>query len=531
MTRFQLIGCVILFLGCALSSCDSPAQKPSSAADVGVADSLNLNTAALSVLPDTMFESAKKLHFLIDTFDRKTPGFLKNLSDKYADAPGIFTFRGSPSRNPSFIGHVAGRPSKVSVDWAFSTKVDTTHTEYGVWGGGTGWTGQPLFVDWPDSLVQRLRGNAMLSDNAFSGKEIMVASLCGMEYFIDFETGRPSRKPIDLGNVIKGTPSIDPSLNGLLFVGQGVPRQEPFGALMIDLYTGNRVDFFPEDKKAWRGWGAYDSSPVVVDDFMFRPGENGTVYKYVFKDKRYVLHSTLRYSATGKAKSPGIESSMAVYHNYGYFGDNSGGILCINLNTLKPVWFYDDKDDTDASVVVVEENGHPYAYTGTEVDKLAAAMQSRFVKLDALTGELVWEQTVSCKKMFEDEKHFDGGLYGTPLIGIADCDSLIFGNFCINDSGGSGDFIAFSRATGNIVYRTHLKHYAWSSPVAFTNDGGEMFVFTGDTNGNVYLIQGKTGEILFCEHIGGNFESSPIVIGNKVVLGSRGNKIYKMTVE
>jgi hypothetical protein len=57
-----------------------------------------------------------------------------------------------------------------------------------------------------------------------------------------------------------------------------------------------------------------------------------------------------------------------------------------------------------------------------------------------------------------------------------------------------------------------------------------MFVLTGDTHGYIYLFDGKTGEKLFSQLIGINFESSPVVVGNCVVLGSRGNKIYKLKV-
>ena len=85
--------------------------------------------------------------------------------------------------------------------------------------------------------------------------------------------------------------------------------------------------------------------------------------------------------------------------------------------------------------------------------------------------------------------------------------------------------------TGNTIYRQPLKCYSWTSPIALYNEKNEMFIFTGDTWGNVYLFRGKTGEMLYTAHIGSNFESSPIIIGNKVVCGSRGTKIYKMSIE
>jgi outer membrane protein assembly factor BamB len=66
--------------------------------------------------------------------------------------------------------------------------------------------------------------------------------------------------------------------------------------------------------------------------------------------------------------------------------------------------------------------------------------------------------------------------------------------------------------------------------VALLNDDGEMYVFTADTQGRVYLIDALSGKIIFTKRIGANFESSPIVVDNHIVLGSRGRKIYKMTI-
>ncbi|MBQ5457965.1 MAG: dehydrogenase, partial [Bacteroidales bacterium] len=155
---------------------------------------------------------------------------------------------------------------------------------------------------------------------------------------------------------------------------------------------------------------------------------------------------------------------------------------------------------------------------------------SYLVKLNALTGERVWEQQIECKKMILGGKHFVGGMYSTMLLGTGNCSDLLFTNICTNDPPSAGKFYAISKATGEIVYSQKLKHYAWSSPVAITNDKDEMFVLTFDCVGHAYIIDGKTGEFLITKLIGINFESSPIIIGNNVVIGSRGTNIYKLTI-
>ena len=276
--------------------------------------------------PDTMFASAEKVMFVVDTFNTSIPSKLSDFKDLYEDALGIFMFRGSPTRNPNFCGHLHGDSTNINVDWVFTTAMDTSKTSHGTWYGGTGWTGQPVYVQWPDSLMQRFQ---QLSDTIIyhlCPQELIIASLCGKVYFVDFQTGQQSRKYLDTKNVLKGTPSLNPLLNGHLYVGHGVQKHTPFGNIVFDMFTHQTIYTFGRDAKAWRSWGAYDSSPVIIGGFVFRPGENGTLYKYYVGDGGYTLQSTLRYSLTKSKSSPGIESSMAVCKNYGYISDNAGNI-------------------------------------------------------------------------------------------------------------------------------------------------------------------------------------------------------------
>lgn len=487
------------------------------------------NEAESLPLPDTVFQSIENLTYEITIFDSIISGEIVNLEDAYANVPGIFTFRGNSFRSAPFCGHIDSLPTDIDIDWVFRTSYDTTRTSFGIWGGGNGWTGQPLYVEWPDSLMKKFRRESDSLTANFDNKELIISSLCGKVYFINYETGKVSRKTIDVKNPIKGTGMLDPQLNGNLYIGQGIPRTYPIGALVINLFKHSISDFFSKDPNAWRSWGAYDASPLIVGDFLIRVGENGTVYKYHRENGNIKLHSTLRYRKNNSSAG-GMESSMAVYKNYGYTTDNHGNILCINLNNLNPVWYYDNHDDSDASPILEMEDGVPYLYSGCEVDRQGNEGMSYLVKLNALTGGRVWEQQIQCNKMALNGKHFDGGMYSTMLLGMGNCDELIFTNICTNIPPAAGKFYAINKETGEIVYSKSLKHYAWSSPVAIMNDKDEMFVLVCDCIGNVYVIDGKTGDFLVVKQIGINFEASPIMIDNHVVIGSRGTDIFKLSI-
>lgn len=525
--------CVAWFLGLALCSCSSSGGRGDSR-QVAATDSVAADVETIKQpFPDTAMASVNNLYFKIDTFLTDVPGELLDIENRYDSVNGIFTFRGAPSRETPFSGKIKGTPTSVTVDWVFYTDYDKRESDFGIWGGGSGWTGQPLYVNWNEAQMSKIKANA--SDyltGAFSNEEILVGSLCGKVYFIDYKTGKASREPYEVVNPIKGTMSIDPSMNGNLYVGHGIPCEQPFGAMVINLYNHKLVSMFPKDNRAWKGWGAYDPSPVAVGGFMFRLGENGTIYKLYCDGDSVRLHSTLRYRANAIGYgSPGIESSLAVCRNYGYFGDNHGNIIAINLDNLKPVWHYNNHDDTDATVVVEEVDGVPYVYTGCEIQRQGLSGYSYFVKLNGLTGECVWEQLIEGRCDSIGGKLREGGMFSTPLIGHGDCEGVIFSNFCVIQPGRMGEFVAMDKNTGKILYRLPLNNYSWSSPVAFYNENDEMFIVTGDTSGNLYIIRGKNGELLLREHIANNFESSPIVIGNKLVCGSRGREIYKLTIQ
>ncbi|MCH5223381.1 MAG: PQQ-binding-like beta-propeller repeat protein [Muribaculaceae bacterium] len=481
-----------------------------------------------SRLPDTIYESAKSIDFKVQINDSTLPGNLNTLRDLYTDVPGAFTFRKGARRQADFGGVVSKAPTGIRVDWTFKTAENYSETQFGQWGGGSGWSGEPVYVEWPDSILSKMRANNAVYPD-FSGKEIIVGSLCGNLYFIDFVSGKPSRPDIPGKNPLKGSVSLDPSLNGNLYVGQGVPVERPFGVFLVDLFTNKKDLFLPEDPKALRRWGAFDSSSVRAGQFQFFPAENGAVYKYLAEPGRMTQHSVLRYKINGAA--PGIESSMAVYANYGVVCDNHGNIIAINLDTMNPVWLYKLGDDTDCTPLIVEEEGEPYLYVGCEIDRQGASGTANFVKLNLKDGSEVWISKLPGKQFTIANKHFDGGYYASPLLGRGDCEGMLF-DFCVrNDERQNGELIAFDRKTGKILYQTKLKHYAWSSPVSFLDPDGKMYIVGGDCIGNMYIFDASNGNILFTERIGNNFESSPVVVGNSLVVGTRGNSIFKLTIE
>src|SRR5262249_2655326 len=152
--------------------------------------------------------------------------------ERYTEATGVFTFRGGPSRIGGAWGTCPMREHKLERIWTFNTTPGLPPRF-----GGARWTGQPVIVQWPDGLRPSMwRPGPRRMEKGFV--EVIQGSLDGFVYFLDLRTGKPTRPPIDTGNPIKGSVSLDPRGYPLLFVGQGIPRKKnAIGLHVYDLIT------------------------------------------------------------------------------------------------------------------------------------------------------------------------------------------------------------------------------------------------------------------------------------------------------
>jgi outer membrane protein assembly factor BamB len=454
----------------------------------------------------------------------------EGFSASYAsDSSSIFCFRGNHQRNRPSRGTISTCPDSISLDWQFKTGYDGTQTEYGMWGGGAGWTGQPLLVKWTKDQKHKLG----ISDPDFlkndQALEVIIGSLCGDIYFLDSETGKPTREKMSIGNPIKGTVSVDPRKNGILYVGQGIQHGSQFGAHILDMFARKEIFYQPgRDRHAKRQWGAFDSNPLVDHQTgtVFWPAENGLVYRFKLDSSRTVNELTkVRYHHEELFRQ-GIESSMSVMGNFGFFTDNSGTVVCLNLSTLEPIWMSNNGDDSDASVTLdEEEDGMIALYTGNEVDKKAPISEAIFRKLDAATGKELWRVKRRCSGTELQGKTNSGGVLASPVIGKMAGKNLVYCVFSRVDSRNRGEFIAIDKATGKEAFNLLMDHYSWSSPVDVYDELGNIYIFLTDVIGNVYLLDGLTGELLIKQKTPFTFESSPIAVNDRIVIASRGHHI------
>lgn len=451
-------------------------------------------------------------------------------NSEYSKMEGIFTFRGNSYRTAGSYGNVESQVKSISENWKYSTSLSG-------WGGGAGWTGQPAVIKWPADIKKNMNLTEEFK-NKNEAVEVIQASLDGNIYFLDAETGKPTREKINVGNPIKGSVSIDPRGIPLLYVGEGINEGSVVGFNIYSLIDGKKLyEINGIENDAPRAWGAFDSSAIVSaeTDSVIAPGENGIIYKIKLNSKYDKEKNTIEINPeVGKyiynsGPKLGIENSIAVYANLGYFADNNGMIQCIDLNTMKPVWNVSDNDDIDATLTIDVENNIPFIYCGDEVDHQGSIGVSKLKKINGITGEVIWAKEFKCESLV-GANPVNGGLLSTPAIGKKNIEDKVIFSLSRYNGFNKGLVVALNKKTGDIEWELELDNYAWSSPTDFYDKEGNGYIIQGDSVGKMFLINGQTGKIINTIQLDANIEASPAIFNENIFIATRNNSIYGLKI-
>ena len=475
------------------------------------------------------------------SYDREEPIFF-GAPDKYFSLPGVAAFRGNNFRNSPAYGTAAVKEKKLTSLWT----VETTTLPGTTW-SGSGWTGQPLVVKWDKATRQNM--------NLYPEKkskddlvEVIYATLGGNIYFLDMEDGSYTRDPIDMGMCFKGAGSLDPRGYPLLYVGSGDAnsdgkRPRMFIISLIDgkvLYENgyNETLSYRKDND---NWCAFDSSPLVdaETDTLIWPGESGVLYTIKLNSNYDKAAGTVTISPDTPVVTryltnrtnydtywAGYEASADIVDNYLYTSENGGMFYCIDLNTMELVWAQDTKDDSNSSPVFEADGDNRYVYTAPSLHWTRSSEMTGSIslyKLDALTGEILWEKPYSVHTI----DGVSGGVQSTPVLGKpgTSLEGLIIYTIARIPNVYSGKMVALDTKTGEEVWSLDMTNYTWSSPIALYTESGDGYVVVFDAAGYATLVEGKTGKTLYTIQVGGLIEASPVAYNNTLIIGTRDKKI------
>ena len=476
-------------------------------------------------------------------------------SSTYAQVNGVLTFRGNNYRNLSAASELNLTEYKMSVVQKVSigSLKKGNRSGKGSW-SGCGWTGQPLIVEWPDEVreVMNLYDWAKQKSNLV---EVIYPTEDGHIYFLDLETGKKTRDDLNFKMPFKGTGSVDPRGLPLLYVGSGDEYEEEdqkSRAMIISLIDGRKLYEFGvqgRDSFAVRQWNAYDSAPLVDEatDTLIWPAETGILYTMrlntVFDARGGTItvnpsdivklryDSNNSYDKIDKADSShkwlGYEGSASVWNGFIYLASNDGLFQCIDLNTMQIKWIADTKDDTNASPVLdVISETEAYLYVGTSLHFTQDSGHkgvTPFFKINAMTGEIMGQYQLTV----ETVSGVSGGIQATAAVGQNNLSDLVFVPFARYNGKDKGVLVALYKDTMEVAWTMPMEKYAWSSPAIFYNSKGDGYLVQADSGGTIFLVDGRTGKVLDSispTKNGSNFEASPALFGNMLVIGSRGDQ-------
>lgn len=466
-----------------------------------------------------------------------------DLPERYTELEGIVTFRGDNFRSGAAYGTASVSSKTLTKVWSKSTS-GLSDTDGTYW-SGSGWTGQPLIVKWPESTRKNISAMYDWAREKEGLVEVIYATLDGHVYFYELTSGEYTRDPLNLGFNYKGAGALDPRGYPILYVGSGVDSVNGRSRVKVVNLIDNSVmfEFGHNETFANRGWHMFDSSPLVSaeTDQLIYPGENGILYiihlntKYneqtgeLSVDPDNIVKWKYNGVRSGSRYWLGVESSAAIINNYIFLADNGGNLMCLDLNTLKLVWVQDVLDDTNCSPVVDVEDGHPYIYISTSFHygwRSYSTAEIPIFKIDAETGEIVWRTDYTCYTV----QDLSGGVQGTIAVGKNKLSDMIFVPIARTPGASSGTLAALKKDTGEVVWEKETSMYSWSSPVDFYDADGNGYLLYCNSGFNMFLIDGKTGEQLDYMNLGGNIEASPAMYGNYAVVGTRAMRTYCIQV-
>ncbi len=461
------------------------------------------------------------------------------LGEEYTDIDGILTFRGDNFRNSPAFGYAEMTENTLNGAWSKTT--GSLSYDGASW-SGSGWTGQPLIITWPEETRKRMN----LYDWAREKEdltEVIYACMDGYIYFLDLYTGQETRDPMYLGYTFKGSGALDPRGYPILYLGAGYDSSGGTArAFIINLLDCSVMyTFGNQDPFSLRGNLSYFDSSALVDagtDTLIYPGENGILYLIRLNTAYDAAAGTLSISPDPAVKWHyygtrtntgsywlGMEDSAAIYRGYLFIADNGGNMMCLDLNTLQLVWVQDILDDSNSTPVLSVEDGKLYLYVSTSFHLGWRSQTTAAVpvwKLDAETGEIIWQKDYECYT----EDGVSGGVQSTVAVGKEGLSEYIYVTVARTGQMYGGVLACLNRDTGESVWE-HQAYYAWSSPVCVYNANGSGRVLYCACDGTMYLLDGISGEVLSSLSLGESaIEASPAVYRDYAVVGTRMCKIW-----
>lgn len=425
----------------------------------------------------------------------------------WGTTPGLTMFRGNPTR--TFYG-TGPLPDNPRVLWSYPP--DGVMCGFSSVAGvssqwcGSGWTGQPVVWERGDGVT-----------------EVIFGAYDKSVHFLDSVSGAELRSSFATNDIIKGSVTLDPDGFPLLYFGS---RDNKLRIVALDRAEPTELWSLDADAVAGIWNDDWDGNPVVVDDMLYEGGENGWFFAVKLNrstgpDGLVAVAPEIVFSTPGwtdellsrVGRNVSFESSVMIHEQVAYLANSGGRVVGFDLSDIAtgnaPIAFdYWVGDDTDATLVS-DADGSVYVAVEEERKNERSRALGQLIKLDPrLSDPYVWGVAVPGGDQV-------GGLWATPALG----------NGVLYEATQPGELLAVDAATGEVTWREEIGWHAWSSPVVV---GDELLVATCTGEMRAYSLADPRRPVpLWTLKLSEScIESTPAVWAGRIYVGARDGKFY-----
>ncbi|MCD6452679.1 MAG: PQQ-like beta-propeller repeat protein [Dehalococcoidales bacterium] len=229
-------------------------------------------------------------------------------------------------------------------------------------------------------------------------------------------------------------------------------------------------------------------TPAVVGDLVYVGGYDGKIYAIDAISRL----SRNRYPSEGEKNHKPIIGGIAVSGGKLYLGNSDGRLYALDTTTLNKEWEFKAGDRIWST---------PALSGGT---LYVGSFDKSLYALNTADGSKRWEFKAG------------GAILATPLVAN---NTVYVGCF-------DRHVYAVNADDGSLKWRSEIEadKWFWANLALYNN-----VIYAPCLDGKVYLLDAETGsEIAGAIELGSPISSSPVVVGDKIILASQEGKVYSL---
>ena len=443
----------------------------------------------------------------------------KDLPPSYTSyGGGVFTFRGDASRGNAAYAQAEMTEQKMTLLWdtVLGRELPAVHL---LDQAALAWASQPVIIKWAIEWRYKMLDNSEYRDEP-SLKEVIFPGRDGRLHFINLRDGKPTRPALEINALPLSSASIQTEGIPLLALYAAQPIGNERWAKGLKLYdlTSNQLLYGNMVYADWDKRPLTCSAPLFLyqDDRMLAFDGNGMALDMTLqsalnaKAMSFTIAPELKLLETPAPIGPMPMQLLA--HDGALIIASGSFVLSYALETGLENWrirLPDEWMEAPKAALALDQAGHLYTAMGTEQGDLTHVwLNCR----DAATCEMKWERQV---QSIPAQDQIPAAQTLLPNPGQYLLSDLVF---LTTSQGKQALSAAYNKQTGAEIWQRQLADNAQTQPVLVYDESGRGYLIQALQNGQLHLLDGRTGSDLDMLQLPGVPCASPAVYMNVLTI-------------